>query len=567
MEKKKKMKRIIVVLCIVAAVLALLISGSIRKKARQAEKKSSSVKTVKVTKGTIANTVTASGTLAEAKTADITIPSGITVKKVLVEEGDTVKKGHALAKVDLTSVKEQIYSVRSSISDINDLLKSIKSKSGSKYTAEREMLKAQKTDLYKALKRLLKIKKSGTITASVAGTIDSVNISGSSDASSSTSADNSVTNNSLLSGITGTSSDSKGLVASQLTEKVVISDSSSSDGNASSSTDDSQETYDEAGNTDGAEDSSEKPSSKKDTDSSKFSSKKDSGSKKSSSEGDSESDLSEEELKALIEKQQKKTDSSSSKEKTTTGRTGNSVASGLTDSNLSALTGSASTGSATSEGSGSSYSSSVSDVTYTTAFTIATGDMMDISLSVDELDILNIKKGQDVSVALDAIDGETFTGEITKVSKKGTNSGGSTKYTVTCQIEKTDDMLVGMNATAVITIDSAEDVLTIPLSAVQEEGGSSYVYTTNDNGSLGGKTKITTGLSNDSTVEITDGLSEGDTVYYKDLSGQELTSSQNNMSNMGNNMQKSQQGGRNDGPLGDNGSTPPSGGNGGPGGN
>ncbi|MGN8773096.1 HlyD family efflux transporter periplasmic adaptor subunit [Candidatus Weimeria sp. HCP3S3_B5] len=539
MEKKKKMKRIIVILCIVAAVLAMLISGSIRKKARQAEKKSSSVKTVKVTKGTIANTVTASGTLAEAKTADITIPSGITVKKVLVEEGDTVKKGHALAKVDLTSVKEQIYSVRSSISDINDSLKSIKSKSGSKYTAEREMLKAQKTDLYKALKRLLKIKKSGTITASVAGTIDSVNVSGSSDASSSTSTDSSVTNNSSLSGITGTSSDSKGLVASQLTEKVVISDSSSSDGNAWSSTDDSQETYDEAGNTDGAEYSSEKPSSKKDTDSSKSSSKKDSGSK----------------------------DSSSSKEKTTTGRTGNPVASGLTDSNLSALTGSASTGSTTSEGSGSSYSSSVSDVTYTTAFTIATGDMMDISLSVDELDILNIKKGQDVSVALDAIDGETFTGEITKVSKKGTNSGGSTKYTVTCQIEKTDDMLVGMNATAVITIDSAEDVLTIPLSAVQEEGGSSYVYTTNDNGSLGGKTKITTGLSNDSTVEITDGLSEGDTVYYKDLSGQELTSSQNNMSNMGNNMQKSQQGGRNDGPLGDNGGTPPSGGNGGPGGN
>ncbi len=567
MEKKKKMKRIIVVLCIVAAVLALLISGSIRKKARQAEKKSSSVKTVKVTKGTIANTVTASGTLAEAKTADITIPSGITVKKVLVEEGDTVKKGHALAKVDLTSVKEQIYSVRSSISDINDSLKSIKSKSGSKYTAEREMLKAQKTDLYKALKRLLKIKKSGIITASVAGTIDSVNVSGSSDASSSTSTDSSVTNNSLLSGITGTSSDSKGLVASQLTEKVVISDSSSSDGNAWSSTDDSQETYDEAGNTDGTDDSSEKPSSKKDTDSSKSSSKKDSGSKKSSSEGDSESDLSEEELKALIEKQQKKTDSSSSKEKATTGRTGNSVASGLTDSNLSALTGSASTGSTTSEGSGSSYSSSVSDVTYTTAFTIATGDMMDISLSVDELDILNIKKGQDVSVALDAIDGETFTGEITKVSKKGTNSGGSTKYTVTCQIEKTDDMLVGMNATAVITIDSAEDVLTIPLSAVQEERGSSYVYTTNDNGSLGGKTKITTGLSNDSTVEITDGLSEGDTVYYKDLSGQELTSSQNNMSNMGNNMQKSQQGGGNGGPLGDNGGTPPSGGNGGPGGN
>ena len=195
---------------------------------------------------------------------------------------------------------------------------------------------------------------------------------------------------------------------------------------------------------------------------------------------------------------------------------------------------------------------------------------MQIDLSVDELDILNVKEGQDVSATLDALEDQTFTGEITNVSHVGTNSGGSTKYTVSAQIDKTDDMLVGMNATVVITVDSAEDVLTIPLSAVQEDNGTSYVYTTNDNGTLGGKKTVTTGLSDDSTVEITDGLSEGDTVYYKDLSGQELTSSQNDVMNMRGNMQNSEQSNGNGGPGGDSngGGTPPSGGNGGgPGGN
>lgn len=197
---------------------------------------------------------------------------------------------------------------------------------------------------------------------------------------------------------------------------------------------------------------------------------------------------------------------------------------------------------------------------------------MQIDLSVDELDILNVKEGQGVSVTLDALDDQSFTGEITNVSHVGTNNGGSTKYTVSCQIDKTDDMLVGMNATAVITVDSAEDVLTIPLSAVQEDNGSSYVYTTNDNGTLGGRTEVTTGLSDDSTVEITEGLSEGDTVCYKDLSGQELTSSQNNVSNMRDSMMQqngSSDSGKGGGPGGDSngGGMPPSGGNGGPGGN
>ncbi len=177
-----------------------------------------------------------------------------------------------------------------------------------------------------------------------------------------------------------------------------------------------------------------------------------------------------------------------------------------------------STSSASSSDSSDLYSSGTM-----TAFTVSTDEYMDVSISVDELDILSVEEGQSVSVALDAIDGQTFDGEVSNIDTEGTNSGGSTKYTVTVRIPKDDDMLVGMSATATITTESAEDVLTVPESAIQERGSKTYVYTENDDGTLSGETEVTTGVSDGTTVEITDGLSEGDTVYYSQLTGDAIS--------------------------------------------
>ena len=568
MEKKKHGKKKWIAIIVIAAVVVALIAGAAANSRRKKKTDTSSaIKSVKVTAGTIKNTITASGTLAEADSTDVKIPSGLTIKKVLVEEGDEVKKGDALAKVDQTSVKEQIYSVRSSISSIDSTLKSIKKKSGSKYTSQREMLNAQKKDLNKALTRLQKIEKSGKITSTVSGTVQSVNVADSDSSSTTTqsSTDQSSSITSALSGITGMSTKQTKTTAVQLSEKVPVT--ASSDGTIASS------------------DGSTTESSDTEKSTSSDNKKNDSSTNKNSS-----SQISQEELEKMIQEQQKKRNTSSSSSSGSSSSKSSSSDSAASQNSaaleqymnqqssgtqgqqntgsLSDLTGSSALNSSAlsgaTSGSTDTSSSTVSDVTYTSAFTVATGDKMDIDLSVDELDILNVEEGQSVTVTLDALEDQEFTGEITKVSHIGSNSGGSTKYTVTCQIDKSDDMLVGMNATAVIDVDSADNVLTIPLSAVQEENGTSYVYTTNDNGTLGGKTTVTTGLSDDTNVEITDGLSEGQTVYYKDLSGQELTSSQNDMQNMGANMRQQNGGGNGGGPSGDNGGgTPPSGGNGG----
>ncbi len=173
------------------------------------------------------------------------------------------------------------------------------------------------------------------------------------------------------------------------------------------------------------------------------------------------------------------------------------------------------TASDTSASSSSADSTSSSYSTDVEAFTISPDENMLLSVSVDELDINSVELGQEATVELDAIEDETFTGEVTAIGNTASASGGVAKYTVSLSIAKDDRMKQGMNASATITIDSRENVVTIPVNALQEEGSKVFVYTEQDSeGNLSGEKEVTTGLSNGTTVEITDGLEEGETVYY-----------------------------------------------------
>lgn len=157
---------------------------------------------------------------------------------------------------------------------------------------------------------------------------------------------------------------------------------------------------------------------------------------------------------------------------------------------------------------------------------------MSISISVDETDILSLAIGQEASVTIDSIGNESYTGTVTKVDKTATSSSGVTYYTAVVHIEKTEDMLSGMSASVVVTIEGSENALLIPVDALHQSSSSAYVYTEYDEatGEYGGKKEVTTGLSNSTYVEITGGLSEGETVYYTE---KEENSFQNMFGNMG----------------------------------
>ena len=163
-------------------------------------------------------------------------------------------------------------------------------------------------------------------------------------------------------------------------------------------------------------------------------------------------------------------------------------------------------------------SDSVSTIT---AFTIADGDQMTVTMYVDELDVLSIQEGLQTEITLDAVEDSTFEGTITSVGAQASASGGVAQYPVNITFDKTEDMLSGMNASVKVILEEADNVLTIPLTAVTEEGNTSYVYTGYDEstGELSGKTEVTLGVSDENTVEVTEGLSEGDTIYYQMAGG------------------------------------------------
>ncbi len=143
-------------------------------------------------------------------------------------------------------------------------------------------------------------------------------------------------------------------------------------------------------------------------------------------------------------------------------------------------------------------------------------DTMTVDITVDELDILSIKKGQDVQITLDALAGQSFDGIITDIGVSGSNSGGNTKYTAEVTIDRAPNMIAGMNATALITLETDEDLLTVPSEALVSVGTRTYVYTSYDSktGALGNPVDVTTGASDGILTEITSGLKAGDTVWY-----------------------------------------------------
>ena len=140
-------------------------------------------------------------------------------------------------------------------------------------------------------------------------------------------------------------------------------------------------------------------------------------------------------------------------------------------------------------------------------------------MSIDELDVQDVEVGQNVVVTADAFEGETFSGTVTNVSLESSYSNGVTTYPVTVTMnDGLDQLLPGMNVDGVITLDQADDVLTIPVDSLMR-GNQVYVQDSSVTEAMGSvpagfrAVQVETGLMNDSYVEITSGLEEGDVVY------------------------------------------------------
>lgn len=157
---------------------------------------------------------------------------------------------------------------------------------------------------------------------------------------------------------------------------------------------------------------------------------------------------------------------------------------------------------------------------------IADMSVMKFTINVDELDIASMKEGQRVNITADALSNRKFTGYVNNIGILGTSTDGVTSYPVEIVINDGEDLWPGMNVTAEIVVNSAKDVLKIPVAAVNRgdtvlvkgaEGTEGIDQTGVPSGAKYVRVKL--GLNDESYIEVAEGLSEGDTVLVPVMAG------------------------------------------------
>jgi HlyD family secretion protein len=158
-----------------------------------------------------------------------------------------------------------------------------------------------------------------------------------------------------------------------------------------------------------------------------------------------------------------------------------------------------------------------------TLCTIYDMSYLEFTMNIDELDIKLIETGQEVAVTSDAMEGESFTGAVTKISIQGATSGGVTTYPATVRVDDAGGLLPGMNVDAEIVTESARGVITVPIAAVQRgnrvivnRGGGDASSITDTRSLPDGfeLVDVVTGVSDEDYIEIVSGLDEGDSIVY-----------------------------------------------------
>lgn len=153
----------------------------------------------------------------------------------------------------------------------------------------------------------------------------------------------------------------------------------------------------------------------------------------------------------------------------------------------------------------------------TTLCTVIPMDIMELSLPIDEADIASLQVGLTADITLEALPNRAFSGTVTEISSFGTNSGGSSKFTVTVELPWEEDMLPGMNASVTIPLETMDDCLTVPVAALTEQGSKTVMYTALDEktGEPTAPVTVELGFSDGEYAQLLSGIEEGSSFHYK----------------------------------------------------
>ena len=505
-EKKRRRNKIIRTVLITLGVVALVLVAAVLMLRRNVEKRfaaaAAEVQTHVVQTGTIHTVVSGSGVLTEVDQEQITAPSGVEVTEVMVEAGDTVRKGDLLATVDLATVMTALADLQDQMDELDDDISDAKGEEASSYItagvsgrvkrvfAEKDMdvslcmaqngaLAVISLDGYMAAElETDKLAKGDEVTVTRE---DGSSHTGKVDAVAGSKATILVTDN-----------------GPKYDEEVTISLEDGTElGKAKLYIHNPLAVTGYAGTIRSV---SVKENSRVDSSTTVFQLKNTSFSANYESLLRERSDL-EETLMDLL----------------TIYRDGailspmDAMVSSVQFEEDGASTATASAYSYTATQTTASGSTNGTDVV-----TLYPNVSMSITIGIDETDILAQEEGQEAEVEVSSVSEELFTGTVTEISKVADTSSGVTQYSAEVTLDKQPGMLAGMTASVDVKIEGVENALIIPLDALHQTSTISYVYTAYDEETkqYGGMVEVTTGMQNDNEVEVLSGLREGDTVYY-----------------------------------------------------
>jgi len=148
----------------------------------------------------------------------------------------------------------------------------------------------------------------------------------------------------------------------------------------------------------------------------------------------------------------------------------------------------------------------------TVAIEIVDPSDVEVSTTVDEIDIAQVQQGQKATISLDALSGTEFSGEVSSISTFANSQSGVVSYPVTIKLTVPSGVQLrqGMSATATITTQEVDNVLLVPATAISSSSTNPTV-TVMVNG-VPEVRAVKVGQSNSQYIEIVSGLNAGDEV-------------------------------------------------------
>lgn len=136
--------------------------------------------------------------------------------------------------------------------------------------------------------------------------------------------------------------------------------------------------------------------------------------------------------------------------------------------------------------------------------------------NIDESEVGRIHASMPMTITIGALQNLRFDAVLEYISPKAVQSNGANQFEIKASVSISDtiQMRSGYSANAEIVLAEVKDVLSVPESAIEFSGDSTFVYVIKGEGSDKTyiRTHVKTGLSDGVKIEIKNGITEKDVI-------------------------------------------------------